>query len=59
MIYIDADVLREGNTETLDNLDEGVIILDEKTLEIKFQNQWATDVKTQKDGTLQCEMIDN
>ncbi len=53
MIYIDAEVLREGNTETLDNLEEGVIILDEKTMEIKFQNEWATDVKTQKDGTLQ------
>ena len=34
MIYIDAEVLREGNTETLDNLEEGVIILDEADLKI-------------------------
>ena len=34
MVYIDAEVLREGNTETLDNLEEGVIILDEVDLEI-------------------------
>ena len=34
MVYIDAEVLREGNTETLDNLEEGVIILDEADLEI-------------------------
>ena len=27
MIYIDADVLREGNNSTLDNLEEGIIIL--------------------------------
>ncbi len=34
MVYIDAEVLREGNTETLDNLEEGVIILGEADLEI-------------------------
>jgi len=27
MLYIDAEVLREGNNETLDNLEEGIIIL--------------------------------
>jgi uncharacterized membrane protein len=36
MIYIDAEVLREGNDQTLDNLEEGVIILDERDLQIQF-----------------------
>ena len=26
-IYIDVEILREGNTQTLDNLEEGIIIL--------------------------------
>jgi RsiW-degrading membrane proteinase PrsW (M82 family) len=34
MIYTDAEVLREGNDQTLNNLEEGVIILDEKDLQI-------------------------
>ena len=36
MVYIDAEVLREGNSETLNNLEEGIIILDETNLQIKF-----------------------
>ena len=27
MIFVDAEVLREGNNQTLDNLEEGIIIL--------------------------------
>jgi hypothetical protein len=34
MIYIEAEVLREGNEQTLNNLEEGVIIVDEKDLQI-------------------------
>ena len=32
MIYIDAEVLREGNDSTLNNLEEGVVILKEEDL---------------------------
>ena len=45
MIFIDAEVLREGNTDTLDNLEEGVIILDETDLQIQFENKAAQTCK--------------
>ena len=38
MIYIDAEVLREGNDSTLNNLEEGVVILKEEDLQVQFQN---------------------
>ena len=41
MIYVDAAVLREGKDETLDNLKEGVLILNESDLEILFYNKAA------------------
>ena len=45
MIYIDAEVLREGNDATLNNLEEGVIILKTEDLKIQFQNKAADKVK--------------
>lgn len=45
MIFIDAEVLREGNTSTLDNLEEGVIILGETDLQIQFENKAAKTCK--------------
>ena len=42
MIYIEAEVLREGNDQTLDNLDEGVVILDEKLMKIRYYNKAAS-----------------
>ena len=45
MIYIDAEVLREGNDSTLNNLEEGVVILKEEDLTIQFQNQAAIKVE--------------
>ena len=54
MIYINAEVLREGNDQTLDNLEEGVIILYETDLEIKFQNKAArivTDKQHKEDSS--------
>ena len=42
MIYIEAEVLREGNDQTLDNLDEGVVILDEKEMKIRYYNKAAS-----------------
>ena len=45
MIYIDAEVLREGNDATLNNLEEGVIILKTDDLQIQFQNKAAEKVK--------------
>ena len=34
MIFIDAEVLREGNNQVLNNLEEGVIILKEDDFQI-------------------------
>ena len=48
MIYTDAEVLRQGNDQTLNNLEEGVIILDEKDLQIQFQNKAAEACKNMK-----------
>ena len=45
MIYIDAEVLREGNDATLNNLEEGVVILKEEGLQVQFQNQAAIKVE--------------
>jgi len=42
MVYIEAEVLREGNDQTLDNLDEGVVILDEKDMKIRYYNKAAS-----------------
>ena len=44
MIYIDAEVLREGNEATLNNLEEGVVILNAEHLKVKFQNKAADKI---------------
>ena len=41
MIYIDTEVLREGNDMTLNNLDDGVFILNEPEMHIQFMNTAA------------------
>ena len=43
MIYVEAEVLRKGNNELLDNLEEGVIIFEEKSGEILYHNNAATN----------------
>ena len=45
MIYIDAEVLREGNDSTLNNLEEGVVILKEEDMQVQFRNQAAIKVE--------------
>ena len=58
MIYADAEVLRLGNEQTLDNFNEGVIILDEEHMRIRYYNKAASISKlrnasstnTQHDG---------
>ena len=42
MVYTEAEVLRQGNDQTLDNLDEGVVILDEKEMKIRYYNKAAS-----------------
>ena len=42
MIYVDAAVLREGKDETLENLNEGLVILDENNLEVLYYNKAAS-----------------
>ena len=41
MTYVEAEVLREGNEQILNNLQEGVIILNEKTQDVQFRNKTA------------------
>ena len=49
LIYIDSELLREGNQQLLDNLEEGVIILDETNLDILFKNKAATRILLKQD----------
>ena len=42
MVYIDAEVLREGKDQTLDNLNVGVVILNKKDLKIRYFNKAAS-----------------
>ena len=41
MIYVEAEILRTGNKQLLDNLEEGVIIQEKDTHEIIFMNRSA------------------
>ncbi len=47
-IYTEAEVLRKGNDQILNNLNEGVIILDQEDLQIKFQNRAAQACKSNR-----------
>ncbi len=47
-IYTEAEVLRKGNDQILNNLNEGVIILDQEDLQIKFQNRAAKACKSNR-----------
>ena len=40
-IFVESEVLREGNEQLLNNLDEGVVIIDEDSKDILFQNRSA------------------
>ena len=41
MMYIKTDILRQGNEQLLDSLQEGVIILNERNTDIKMINKAA------------------
>ena len=43
MLFVDAEVLRQGNDSLLDDLDEGVKIVDEATSKITFINRAAKE----------------
>ena len=45
MIYVEAEILRTGNEELLNNLEEGVVILDNENEEILFVNSAAKQFK--------------
>ena len=44
LIFIDAEILRAGNEQLLDELEEGVIILQAETKEIVFHNNAANQI---------------
>mmetsp|Transcript_7256 Transcript_7256/g.8697 ORF Transcript_7256/g.8697 Transcript_7256/m.8697 type:complete len:93 (-) Transcript_7256:217-495(-) len=43
IMYVEAESLRSGNNETLDKLEEGVIIVEESTQDILYCNAAAAD----------------
>jgi len=49
MIFVNAIVLRAGNDQVLDNLEEGVVILDEASHEILYSNKAASGIRNQSD----------
>mmetsp|Transcript_7417 Transcript_7417/g.8969 ORF Transcript_7417/g.8969 Transcript_7417/m.8969 type:complete len:113 (-) Transcript_7417:2337-2675(-) len=45
MLYVEAEVLRNGNDQLLDNLEEGVIIVDETANDIFYYNSAAAGLR--------------
>ena len=39
MIFVDAEILREGNEQLLNNFDQGILIFAEGTSELIFANE--------------------
>ena len=39
LLYVDAKLYRKGNKKLLDNLDEGIMILDQNSMEILYCNK--------------------
>ena len=52
MIYTEQCVLKQGKDETLDNLKEGVIIVDPKEKKICFYNKAATLLRSNLSDSL-------
>lgn len=47
MIFTEAEVLRQGNELLLNNLKEGVVILEEENQVVAFVNESAKNLKVQ------------
>ena len=58
LTYVDLEILREGNEQLLDNLEEGVIILEEDTLNLFFMNEAAKTIHKEYDF-LSFSEVDN
>ena len=46
MIFVEAEILREGNESLLNELEEGVIIQDAETMETIFVNKAVTKLQS-------------
>ena len=44
LIFVDAEILRIGNEQLLDNFEEGVLILEEEKMEPIFLNKAAREL---------------
>lgn len=55
MIFVEAEVLREGNEQLLNNLEEGVIIGHEDNTKILFMNEAAKRFQSRKQGNSDLE----
>lgn len=45
MIFVEAEVLKDSNAHSLDNLDKGLIIMDEQDFSITYVNKVIQDLK--------------
>ena len=60
LYYVQSEILRIGNEQLLDNLEEGVVIQNEENLDIIFINQAAKQLgskKEQKEEKIQSQSI--
>ena len=60
-LFIDAEVLRSGNEQILDGLEEGVVIIGEAEKDILYYNNAATrrsSRKPEKSTLIDCEKPD-
>ena len=59
MIHVEAETLRDSSDKLLDNLKEGVVILDEDSGNVRFLNKAAKDYKIKMNGNFSMQLIDD
>ena len=57
MIFVNADILSLGNEQLLNNLEEGIMILDEDSQEVIFTNNALKQLQMAEDETLSMTNI--
>ena len=56
-LYVEVEVLAQGNEQLLNNFDEGVIILNEASHEVMFANDAAKRIRVAVDSGVNSESL--
>ena len=57
-IFVEAEIMRAGNEQFLNNLEEGIVILDEDEGEVLFQNETAQCVSNKSSQSMNINIYD-